>query len=961
MSRLVAISTLLLASSSAGSLSSRAVAQAGTPPTLAAQTQAGVDEMQNLYTPSTGLYQGTNWWPSANELTTLADYAQLTHTTAYNGVFANTLKLAPNQNAGFLNNFYDDEGWWALAWIAAYDQTGNQQYLATANSIFTDMTGGWDSTCGGGIWWSKDRAYKNAIANELFLSVAAHLANRSASSDQAGYLSWANREWAWFQGSGMINSQNLINDGLVTATCANNGQTVWSYNQGVVLGGLVELNRAQASPALLATANTIAQSAITHLTDANGILHDPGEPNLGVDGPQFKGVFLRNLAALTAVSPQQEYAEFSLNNAESIWYTSRNAANAFGQVWTGPFDAVNTASQGSAVDAFVAALTDAGNPTLQALPDFSLTASPASFNLQPGGSAQSTLTMAAVHGFSSPVSLRVAVVHAPAGVTATLGTSTLAPGAQTTLSLQTGSSTAGGTVTIAVTGTGGGLLHTAYVQLLLPDFSLSTTVSTTPSGGASTLYLNQNGTVSTAIGVSAVNGFSSQVALSAQGVPPLVGTSFAPAATASTSKLTISAGTVTPTTSGSPLVVSGTSGNITHAAPTLTVAVSAALGECGLGDVVDLTGSYNLTAIRSDGTTFTDGGIDGAGYALSGTVLTGGRVLNGIRFHLGAPNVADAVYAAGQTVALPQGHYRTLQLMGTGVEGRQGNQPVTVAYTDGTTAQLTLSFSDWFGPNFNVDEGEAIAMPYRNMGSGAADTHQGNIYGYTLLLDHTKTVKSMTLPQNRNVIVLAATLSDLPLGKQVSLAPFYNATGITADGTSTPSNGGVDGGGYTYSANLLNDLGAGEDITVGSSNFHLGPVNAPNVVYAAGQTIAFPNGFFNQLKILGTGVGGNQATQIFTVNYVDGSSQNVQQGFSDWFAGPGHANESVAVEMSYRNGSDGTPSGGPLSLYLYTFELEPSKPIKSITLPNNRDVVLFSITLAPPTLVDLESYLCPLL
>ncbi len=120
-----------------------------------------------------------------------------------------------------------------------------------ARTIFSDMAGGWDSTCGGGIWWNKDRGYKNAIANELFLSVAAHLANRD-SSKQAYYLRWAHREWKWFAHSGMINTNGLINDGLGTSdgrtsagTCGNNGQTTWSYNQGVVLGGLVETRQTE--------------------------------------------------------------------------------------------------------------------------------------------------------------------------------------------------------------------------------------------------------------------------------------------------------------------------------------------------------------------------------------------------------------------------------------------------------------------------------------------------------------------------------------------------------------------------------------------------------------------------------------------------------------------------------------------------------------------------------------------
>ncbi len=553
--------------------------------------------------------------------------------------------------------------------------------------------------------------------------------------------------------------------------------------------------------------------------------------------------------------------------------------------------------------------------------------------------------------------LRVAVVNAPAGVTASLGGTTLAPGGQTTLSIHTTSATPGGTLTVAVTGTGGGLMHTAYVQLLLPDFSVSTSLS----GGVTSLYLNQSGSASIPVVVNAINGFTGQVALSVPNVPPLVNASFSPAVTATTSQLTLSAGVTTPTSSGSPLAAGGTSGTTTHAAASLAVASSAGLGECGLGDTVDLSSSYNLTAIRSDGTSFTDGGIDGAGYALSSAILTGGRVLNGVRFHLGAPDIPDAVYGAGQTIALPQGQYRTLQLMGTGVEGRQGNQPVTVTYTDGSTAQLTASFSDWFSPEFNVDEGEAIAMPYRNTSSGMVDNHQGNLYGYTLLLDHAKTVKSMTLPQNRNVVVLAATLSDLSLGTEVNLADFYNATGIATDGTTSPQNGGVDGGGYTYSANVLNDLGAGEEIAVGPSRFHLGAANAPDVVYAAGQTIALPSGLYTELKVLGIGVQGNQASQSFTVNYTDGSSETVQQGFSDWFSGPGNANESVAVELAYRDGSNGAPAGGPLYLYLYTFKLQPFRPIKSITLPSNRNVVLFSMTLAPPSLVDLELYACPVL
>ena len=44
-----------------------------------------------------------------------------------------------------------------MAWIDAYDLTRIPGYLAMAQTIFADMTTQWDTTtCGSGVWWSKD-------------------------------------------------------------------------------------------------------------------------------------------------------------------------------------------------------------------------------------------------------------------------------------------------------------------------------------------------------------------------------------------------------------------------------------------------------------------------------------------------------------------------------------------------------------------------------------------------------------------------------------------------------------------------------------------------------------------------------------------------------------------------------------------------------------------------------------
>jgi len=325
-------------------------------PNYLQQATDGIQTLQSWYSQSSGLYQTTGWWNSGNAITVLANYSRVSHNDAYLPVFANTLQQAQNSNSGFINNYYDDEGWWALAWVATYDLTHNSQYLTMASSIFTDMAGGWDNTCGGGIWWSKDKTYKNAIANELFLSVAAHLAARSAhGSQRAEYIAWAQKEWTWFANSGMINAQHLINDGLNLSTCQNNLQNTWSYNQGVILGGLVELNKVAPDPSLVTTAESIANATLANLTDANGVLHDVCEPNCGADGVQFKGIFVRNLMALHDARPNPRYKTFTDTNAQSIWNSSQGSNYQFGQVWSGPFDAGNAGSQSSALDVFVAA------------------------------------------------------------------------------------------------------------------------------------------------------------------------------------------------------------------------------------------------------------------------------------------------------------------------------------------------------------------------------------------------------------------------------------------------------------------------------------------------------------------------------------------------------------------------------------------------------------------------------
>jgi predicted alpha-1,6-mannanase (GH76 family) len=328
-----------------------------------ARAAAGIEALQRWYRRRPGRWRTAGWWNAANALTAVIGYIQRTGDETYLGVVDRTFRAAGRKHPDFLVDFYDDNGWWGLAWVAAYDLTGEARYLDAARTIFANLLTGWDDTCGGGVWWSTDRAYKNAITNELFLTLAARLHQRCA--DSGKYLEWARREWDWFCARGLIGASGLVNDGL-DESCQNNGGLTWTYNQGVILGGLAALHQITGDAAYLRQGEALADAVLTLLTTPaphgrHGILlepreHIPGRRRDDRDLPQFKGIFVRNLYDFYRQSPRPAYREFIRANADSIWANDRNASNQFGLHWAGPFDRADAVRQSSALDVLIAAV-----------------------------------------------------------------------------------------------------------------------------------------------------------------------------------------------------------------------------------------------------------------------------------------------------------------------------------------------------------------------------------------------------------------------------------------------------------------------------------------------------------------------------------------------------------------------------------------------------------------------------
>jgi hypothetical protein len=580
-------------------------------------------------------------------------------------------------------------------------------------------------------------------------------------------------------------------------------------------------------------------------------------------------------------------------------------------------------------------------------PNFTLTASPSTIEIAQGGSGQTTIAVTPANGFTGTINFTVTPIGAPAGVTASLSQPSVTGAGSTTLNVATTGATPGGNLLIVVTGTSEGISQSSYIQLALPDFGL--TFSPT------TLYLNQNGIAKATATASPQNGFDGKVKVSLTSpLPAGVAAIVLPDRKPTDADTLVVAADLTALTGLNPLSITGVSGSITQSFSSGQLAVSAATGRGGAGTPVNLSEAYNVNAFDTDGSNFTPqtgtGGL--GGFAYSSNQLTASRVLDGIQFDFGKPNAPDAVLGAGQTIPLPGGRFGTLQLLATGFDGNQSALKLVVTYSDGTTSTFTQSFSDWFSPSHNLGEAEAVAMPYRDGENGTMDERQFNLYGYSFLLDRGKQVKSLTLPNDAEMVVLAATLADPFLGTQVNLAGAYNAIGIYTDGTTFDGAGGLDAGGTAYSANLLGDQAGPESILVDGIQYDLAAANQPDIVFGTGSNpISLPAGHYFQIRLLGTGVQGAQTDQPIVITYTDGtvdkrkSQQTLTQSFSDWFSPGFFQNESQVFAMPYRDLNDGTTDNRTFNLYQYILPLDPLKTVQSVELPNNRDVITVAISL----------------
>jgi hypothetical protein len=189
------------------------------------------------------------------------------------------------------------------------------------------------------------------------------------------------------------------------------------------------------------------------------------------------------------------------------------------------------------------------------LPDFSLSATPASQLAAPGSGTSYTLNIAGTNGFAGSVSF--SVTGLPSGVTPSFTPAAVTGAGSSNLSITTTSSTPMGTYPLTVTATSGALSHSTSVTLVVADFPISASpISQTIATGSKATYT---------VTVTAQGPFSAAVNMTLSGAPKRTNSTFSPTSVNGSGSSTLRISTNRNAVPGnSTLTITGTGGGISH-------------------------------------------------------------------------------------------------------------------------------------------------------------------------------------------------------------------------------------------------------------------------------------------------------------------------------------------------------------------------------------------------------------
>ncbi len=296
------------------------------------------------------LFLGWNYWWQAHLLDCIVD-AELRDPGRPPGRRQLTDRLARGIRIanGFrwINYYHDDMAWLALALQRSDRHLGTDHTGAIAR-LTADIRAAWTPDLGGGIPWRRGDEFKNAPANGPAAILLARTGDVQRAADTADWIDRRLRDPA----------SDLIVDGIRPGPDGSTRleTTIYTYNQGVVLGAETELAVREPATREQSVRRVVRLvTAVQRTLSRDGVLIG----HAGGDSGLFSGILARYLALVAVLLPGEDpaaagaratAAELVRRSADAAWShalmtdgagSGAGSGPSFGPDWSRP--AVNPA------------------------------------------------------------------------------------------------------------------------------------------------------------------------------------------------------------------------------------------------------------------------------------------------------------------------------------------------------------------------------------------------------------------------------------------------------------------------------------------------------------------------------------------------------------------------------------------------------------------------------------------
>lgn len=286
---------------------------------------------QNSATDISGIqwYESGIMWGAINEYSrtfTNSDFLNITAkalSLASHGSIGSFLGPSSELAATLQGKWNDDIMWYSFAVLVGTELYGTaaempdgNTYLRVTQNTYDEVWQQYDTSCGGGIYWSRYRndpdrsraGYKSVITNAQHILLGSRLYLLTKNQT---YLTNAQVIYSWIKSSGIFDSNGKVYDGVNAYTSCSTNQEELSYNAGTLLAAMGFLYKATKEVTLLSEANLLLQNFKTKFT-INDVVTDSCENNCKQDQVMPKGTAIRGLGS-----------NINLKNRVLCWYNSK--------------------------------------------------------------------------------------------------------------------------------------------------------------------------------------------------------------------------------------------------------------------------------------------------------------------------------------------------------------------------------------------------------------------------------------------------------------------------------------------------------------------------------------------------------------------------------------------------------------------------------------------------------------